>query len=48
MKPSGVERIGEIPKHWKILPFMHCLKKVKTKKKASIPKMTIKNLVNFR
>ena len=36
---SGVEWIGEIPKHWKILPFRHCLKKVKTKKKTSIPKM---------
>ena len=38
-KESGVEWIGKIPKHWKILPFMHWLKKVKTKKKTSIPKM---------
>ena len=38
-KESSVEWIGEIPKHWKILPFMHCLKKVKTQKKTSIPKM---------
>ena len=38
-KESGVEWIGKIPRHWKILPFMHCLKKVKTKKKTSIPKM---------
>ena len=38
-KESGVEWIGEIPKHWKILPFMYCLKKVKTGKKTSIPKM---------
>ena len=38
-KESGVEWIGKIPKHWKILPFMHWLKKVKTKKKMSIPKM---------
>ncbi len=38
-KESGVYWIGEIPKHWKILPFMHCLKKVKTKKKTSIPKI---------
>ena len=38
-KESSVEWIGEIPKHWKILPFMHCLKKVKTPKKTSIPKM---------
>ena len=38
-KESGVEWIGKIPKHWKILPFMHWLKKVKTKKKISIPKM---------
>ena len=38
-KESGVDWIGEIPKHWKILPFRHCLKKVNTKKKTSIPKM---------
>jgi len=38
-KESGVEWIGEVPSHWKILPFMHCLKKVKTLKKMSIPKM---------
>ncbi len=38
-KESGMEWIGELPKHWKILPFTHCLKKVKTKKKTSIPKM---------
>ena len=38
-KESGVYWIGEIPKHWKILPFMHCLKRVKTKKKTSIPKI---------
>ena len=38
-KESGVEWIGEIPVNWKILPFRHCLKKVETKKKTSIPKM---------
>ena len=38
-KESGVEWIGEIPAHWKILPFMYCLEKVKTGKKTSIPKM---------
>ena len=38
-KTSGVVWIGKIPIHWKILPFMHCLKKVKAKKKTSIPKM---------
>ena len=38
-KDSGMEWIGEMPRHWKILPFMHCLKKVNTKKKTSIPKM---------
>ena len=27
-----------LPDHWKMLPFMDCLKKVKTKKKPSIPK----------
>ena len=26
------------PEHWKILPFTNCMKKVKTKKKPSIPK----------
>ena len=38
-KESGVEWIREIPVNWKILPFRHCLKKVETKKKTSIPKM---------
>ena len=27
-----------LPEHWKILPFTGCIKKVKTKKKLSIPK----------
>ena len=27
-----------LPKHWGILPFTDCLKKIKTKKKLSIPK----------
>ena len=27
-----------LPEHWKILPFTGCLKKVKSKKKPSIPK----------
>ncbi len=27
-----------LPEHWKILPFIDCLKKVKSKKKPSIPK----------
>ena len=27
-----------LPEHWEILPFTGCLKKVKTKKKSSIPK----------
>ncbi len=27
-----------LPEHWKILPFIACLKKVKSKKKPSIPK----------
>ncbi len=27
-----------LPRHWEILPFTDCLKKVKTKKKLSIPK----------
>ena len=27
-----------LPEHWEILPFTNCLKKVKTKKKLSIPK----------
>ena len=38
-KESGVEWIGKIPHHWRILPFTHCLKKVKTQKKTSVPKM---------
>ncbi len=38
-KESSVEWIREIPVNWKILPFRHCLKKVETKKKTSIPKM---------
>ena len=46
-KESAVEWIGEIPKHWKILPFMHCLKKVKTKKKTSIPKMDFQEFGEF-
>ena len=28
----------DLPGHWEILPFTDCLKKVKTKKKPSIPK----------
>ena len=27
-----------LPAHWEILTFMECLKKVKSKKKPSIPK----------
>ena len=27
-----------LPEHWEILPFTECLKKVKSKKKPSIPK----------
>ena len=46
-KDSGVEWIGKIPKHWKIMPFMHCLKKVKTKKKTSIPKMEYQDSGKF-
>ncbi len=38
-KESAVEWIGKIPHHWRILPFTHCLKKVKTQKKTSVPKM---------
>ena len=46
-KESGVEWSGKIPRHWKILPFMHCLKKVKTKKKTSIPKMDFQESGEF-
>ena len=31
-----------LPEHWKMLPFTDCLKKVKTKKKSSIPKRDYK------
>ena len=46
-RECGVEWIGEIPKQWKILPFMHCLKKVETKKKTSIPKMDYRESGEF-
>ena len=46
-KDSGVEWIGEIPRHWKMLPFMHCLKRVNTKKKTSIPKMNFQESGKF-
>ena len=46
-KESNLEWIGEIPRHWKILPFMHCLKKVNTKKKTSIPKMNFQESGEF-
>ena len=46
-KQSGVEWIGEIPRHWKMLPFMHCLKRVNAKKKTSIPKMNFQESGKF-
>ena len=36
-----------LPDHWEILPFTGCLKKVKTKKKSSIPKRGYQELGEF-
>ena len=36
-----------LPEHWKMLPFTDCLKKVKTKKKSSIPKRDYKESGEF-
>ena len=36
-----------LPAHWKILPFMDCLKKVKSKKVSSIPKKDYQELGAF-
>lgn len=42
MKPSGIEWIGETPKHWDVLPIRYLFKEITTKNKTMQEKTALK------